>query len=52
MRSLIIVALLSLSAFSALSQELPEYVHLPYYKIDLDLAPSERFAEVTTAMKD
>jgi len=42
-------AVLSLSATQL--GDTPPYQHLPVFTIDLDAAPSERFVEVTTALK-
>jgi hypothetical protein len=42
----------TVSALAALAQaDTPPYQNLPSFKIDLDLHPSQRFVEVTTALK-
>ena len=51
MRSLSII--ISLTLLSSISFcEIPDYHEFPVFKIDLDLAPEERFIEAVTALKE
>jgi len=36
----------------AAATDLPEYHELPFFKIDLDKAPAERFVEPVTVLRE
>jgi len=51
MRTLFCATILALLSVQVLTEDLMPYQELPVFKIDLDVAPEERFNEVTTQMK-
>ena len=51
MRNPVVLAVLATSSLLASAIDIPPYHEFPIYKIDLDLAPQDRWTEAITALK-